>query len=261
MLNDGSGVFGAASFFEGGVAGEWALTAADMDEDGLLDLVIAGRSMPTLVLVATGNGDATFTPRSARSTTGGMWMLNCGDVNGDGHEDVVGVNGSNQTPRGERLLGDGAGTLAEPLLVATDPFPLATDLADLDGDGDLDWVTSSFSGDWFVFTNDGDGAFTFDQEFVAPRAASCSLPFDFDNDGDLDLALIDELQDVVVLMRSVGSPCPEDIDGSGEIDFDDLLRVLAAWGPCGKDCREDIDDSGTVDFDDLLRILAAWGPC
>ncbi len=27
-------------------------------------------------------------------------------------------------------------------------------------------------------------------------------------------------------------PCPGDIDGDGEVVFTDLLRVLAAWGPC-----------------------------
>jgi hypothetical protein len=31
-----------------------------------------------------------------------------------------------------------------------------------------------------------------------PQAASCSVKFDFDNDGDLDLALIDEPADRVV---------------------------------------------------------------
>ena len=36
--NDGSGVFGPATPFEGGVAGERSLAAADMDEDGRLDL-------------------------------------------------------------------------------------------------------------------------------------------------------------------------------------------------------------------------------
>ncbi|MBX3374638.1 MAG: trypsin-like peptidase domain-containing protein [Phycisphaeraceae bacterium] len=56
-------------------------------------------------------------------------------------------------------------------------------------------------------------------------------------------------------------PCPADIDGSGTVDFADVLALLAAWGPCGGDCPEDIDASGTVDFNDLLQLLAAWGPC
>lgn len=91
-------------------------------------------------------------------------------------------------------------TFMQSYLVPTDPFPLATDLGDVDGDGDLDWVPSSFLGDWSLFTNDGLGNFTFRRSFPASQAASCALMFDSDNDGDLDLALIDEVADEVILV-------------------------------------------------------------
>jgi len=55
-------------------------------------------------------------------------------------------------------------------------------------------------------------------------------------------------------------PCPADVDHDGEVSFNDLLAVLAAWGAC-EDCPEDIDANGVVDFNDLLVVLAAWGPC
>ena len=55
-------------------------------------------------------------------------------------------------------------------------------------------------------------------------------------------------------------PCPEDLDNNGAVDFNDILSLLAAWGPCGT-CDEDIDENGTVDFADLLVILAAYGDC
>ena len=40
-----------------------------------------------------------------------------------------------------------------------------------------------------------------------------------------------------------------------------LLAMLAAWGSCGGPCPEDIDGSGDVGLPDLLAMLAAWGPC
>ncbi|MEC7195660.1 MAG: hypothetical protein VXW23_01625, partial [Planctomycetota bacterium] len=55
-------------------------------------------------------------------------------------------------------------------------------------------------------------------------------------------------------------PCPEDLDNNGAVDFNDILSLLAAWGPCGT-CDEDIDENGTVDFADLLVMLAAYGDC
>ena len=38
-----------------------------------------------------------------------------------------------------------------------------------------------------------------------------------------------------------------------------LQAVLDAWGNEGG--PEDLDGSGTVDFDDMLIVLASWGPC
>jgi polyhydroxybutyrate depolymerase len=56
------------------------------------------------------------------------------------------------------------------------------------------------------------------------------------------------------------SLCPEDLDGDGSVGFQDLLLLLAAWGPCGG-CAEDLDGDGEVGFQDLLLLLAGWGEC
>jgi len=49
-----------------------------------------------------------------------------------------------------------------------------------------------------------------------------------------------------------------DLDDDGRVDFDDLLLLLGAWGPCPDDCRPDINDDGHVGFPDLLLLLANW---
>ena len=56
------------------------------------------------------------------------------------------------------------------------------------------------------------------------------------------------------------APCAGDLNGSGTVDFSDLVSLLSAWGPC-PGCPEDLDLSGAVDFSDLVSLLAAWGPC
>ena len=207
LLNNGNGVFGPPTFFEGGGNGEWALGAADMDEDGRADLVVGTRDSQTMITLHN-EGDGTFTVMHVQPA-GRAWMLMLGDLNGDRHVDVSVVNSDQNN--GGILFGDGAGALSPPTTYPTDPFALATDLGDIDGDGDLDWITSSFSGDWRLFLNDGNGLFNLFQEFPATAAASCALMVDIDNDRDLDLALIDELDDTVQLARQNGGELVERI--------------------------------------------------
>ncbi len=209
LLNDGNGVFGLPSFFESGGNKEWGLAAADMNEDGILDIVIGTQQGTPSVIIHTSDGDGTFTLSHSQNSGGPVWMLNASDVNGDGHEDVAVANSSSNN--GAILLGDGQGRTSAPVTFPTDTFTIATDLGDIDGDGDLDWVTSSFSGDWELFLNSGNGQFTRQQGFDSPENASCALMFDADNDGDLDLALIDETADKVILVRNNNSPLPPEL--------------------------------------------------
>lgn len=70
---------------------------------------------------------------------------------------------------------------------------------------------------------------------------------EFDSPGNLytarsDLLLIDPDTGDATLIGSTGVSdirgmaaivsCPQDLDGNGEVDFGDLLDILAHWGPC-----------------------------
>jgi hypothetical protein len=125
-------------------------------------------------------------------------MLVAGDVNGDGHGDVLSANAGQSTF--SVLLGDGDGRFALDDTYPVGQTPLAIDVGDLDGDGDLDVVTSNFhSADWTVYENLGDGTFGNSRTLSAGSAGSCATLHDRDGDGDLDITGIDELDDVVVL--------------------------------------------------------------
>jgi hypothetical protein len=76
----------------------------------------------------------------------------------------------------------------------------------------------------------------------------------------VQIGLLDAATLSIVWEPVTAPPCPEDVDGSGGVDFGDLLAVLAAFGPCGG-CPADVDGSGSVDFTDLLGVLASFGPC
>ncbi len=57
-----------------------------------------------------------------------------------------------------------------------------------------------------------------------------------------------------------GTECPADIDGDGEVNVEDFLFLLNAWGP-NPGSPADIDGDGVVGIDDFLILLQAWGPC
>jgi trimeric autotransporter adhesin len=64
------------------------------------------------------------------------------------------------------------------------------------------------------------------------------------------------------------APCLADITGGGVVNIDDLLAVIAAWGPCPvppASCMANVAQggasAGVVDIDDLLAVISAWGPC
>jgi hypothetical protein len=200
LLNNGAGVFGAATFFDSTGLGEYALTAADMTSDGIDDLVVGARAQ-SRVIVMRGNGNGTFTAISNTLAGGAVWMIVCGDVNGDGNMDVSCANSTSNN--GSILFGNGAGGLTLGPVVAMGGHTPATDLGDLDGDGDLDWVLSSYgAGYWRFFKNDGAGAFTLSTQFPASSNPACSVLYDFDNDRDLDLVLLDEIADHATFFRN-----------------------------------------------------------
>jgi hypothetical protein len=210
MLNDGNGHFAAPTFFDGGVDGEYALQAADMNNDGIMDLVVGGRNGSQLRTLI-GNGNGTFTPAAVQSAGGNIWVVAVGDIDGDGDLDATTANSGGGT--GAALKNDGFGNFSAPVTVSTGAHTPSTDLGDLDGDGDLDWVLSVYGGSkWMMFANDGNGNFSFDQQFTAPNNPSCSVLLDIDDDGDVDMALTDEIADVIVLMENtgvvVGQPTP-----------------------------------------------------
>ncbi|MHC5114034.1 MAG: hypothetical protein ACYTGP_06355 [Planctomycetota bacterium] len=70
---------------------------------------------------------------------------------------------------------------------------------------------------------------------------------------------------IMIKCNCVDDPCPWDLSGNGNVDFADILQVIANWGPCPgacpPSCFGDLSGNCAVDFADILQIIANWGPC
>lgn len=159
---------------------------------------------------------------------------------------------------------DGTGGVA--LLRSQIPFPDSSGLNESDppADGDGLYIAWAPLAEPIAAPPEGVLVTTFLFEALAPTA-STAIDFVPERNGKRTVVFDGEVPGLDVTGRLVGAwieivaPCPEDLDGSGDVDFEDILRVLDAWGNNGG--AEDLDGSGTVDFADLLIVLDGWGPC
>jgi hypothetical protein len=143
LLGDGAGGFAAA--YEVAMTPCGSLHLADLDADGAIDVVCGGN-------IRLGNGDGTLEPE----TSIGLATYAVGDVDYDGHLDLVGDSSGLKLRRG---LGEGVfGSLET---ITTSPRPTAgARLVDVNADGALDVVWGQISSNVRVALGDADGTFT-----------------------------------------------------------------------------------------------------
>jgi hypothetical protein len=167
--------------------------AADVNNDGKLDLICANFSAATLT-VLTNNGRGVFGSNATLNVSTGPGCVVAADVNGDGKLDLVCVSGGEMgPPPGEAgtltvLTNNGSGSFGSNATYTVGSDPVCVVAADVNNDGKLDLITANQnSGTLTVLTNNGSGGFGFNATLPAGIKPSCVIAADINGDGKLDL--------------------------------------------------------------------------
>jgi len=215
FLGDGTGNLTGPTYYAVGNQGPGGynnIAVGKLHRGGKLDLVVTNGSDNT-VSVLLGNGDGTFKPQVAYSTTGSypegntpQWVA-IADVNKDGHLDLVtadfggGIsvllgngNGTFQAPvfYSDVLNGSGAGLQANGVAIA-----------DLNGDGNPDVVTAAQVGAVNVFLGKGDGTFQPAVSYSVPYATTIAIA-DLDGVKKPDLIVTDFVESTTWVLPGNG---------------------------------------------------------
>jgi len=183
-INDGAGRFTDSGQLLGQER-NWAVHTGDVDGDGDVD-VLVGTAIDDPNSLWLNDGTGVFTKSDeALSGTAGSNGFHVGDLNGDGAIDLFETycSGSDRV-----WLNDGAGRFTETGQELPSFLSKRAQLADLDGDGDLDVVVSGERGmPNYALLNDGTGQFDDRVQWFGNSSSSGLALGDLDGDGDLDV--------------------------------------------------------------------------
>jgi len=217
--NNGNDSFSApyiAADFDDGFSTNYAF--GDFNEDGRVDLLAdtAAQGYPT---ISFGTGNGFFGPPNTVSTGRDVHAMAVGDLDNDGNLDFASFYNLDEMGLGVRRgRGDGNFFLGAkyPGGYYWGEHTGTLDLADFDGDGVLDAVTTSFGAQDFSFWKGrGNGTFDADVRYGVGWAAHDIEPGDFNGDGILDVAVICQVDNGrwfypgVVIIKGQGEPTDE----------------------------------------------------
>lgn len=236
--------------------GAFDVKTFDIDNDGDQDVVYISFSGARLQWLENIDGSGNFGPPQliSNNTPAGAHIQG-DDIDGDGDIDIVAAIGQLDTAAWYENV-DGLGAFSNANIITTNADGIAgVDIADMDGDGDLDVLSASISDLKVAWYENTDGQGTFIGENIITDDAQFSYfvsAVDVDNDGDMDiLSNSGETGNDRIFWQ-------ENVDGLGnfgpQISFGENIQF------CRYIIGADVDNDGDSDvvYSDQNAGIVAW---
>lgn len=189
---DGQGNFGAQLIITENASFALSVYASDLDGDGDMDVLSASRDDNKIAWYENTSGEGDFGAQQIITTNAeDAYRVYSADLDGDGDMDVLSASaGDNKVAWYENL--NGLGNFGGQEIITTDLMgPNSVLAVDVDGDNDMDVVSSSFDDKFVWFENlNGQASFgvmqVIDSGMDRPYAIAAA---DVDLDNDMDLLL------------------------------------------------------------------------
>ena len=188
LMGAGDGTFAAAVAYSLAQSDPLSVTAADIDVDGDIDLLVDSGSGNGDFLQLFRNGGTGVFAAAINLSTGveEPAFPVVADLNHDGTPDIA----AGSEPNFSVLLGNGAGGYLAPRVFNTGVFTLVRGAADVNGDGHLDLIAMDGAADGVhirVFHGDGTGSFDAGTDVSAGVTTRSFRVIDVNGDGRVDL--------------------------------------------------------------------------
>ncbi|MDA1018378.1 MAG: VCBS repeat-containing protein, partial [Planctomycetota bacterium] len=234
------------------IDGVIAALALDLDGDGDADIVTASNADESINWYK--NLDGTGNAFAAHVIAEGFepGTLKHADMDADGDQDIIAaISSEDAVAWFENRLSDGLDFLRHDVGLNIDR-PSGLDVADLDGDGAIDVLVTSFGDDWAAWYENPvvvGGDFTRHEIADNINGAVAILAADFDGDLDLDVVVAGYYADSITLFENISGDGTSFRSRSVATNLNGVTSITAA----DFDGDLDIDIASAARHDDAIH--------